>query len=208
MIESIEKKYTPEGCNPFMWICKYDDGKYVEEFESDGKENSFTKIEKDKVSELHLIGNGFHSMFDVKDGCFVLNEDTKVEFVIILGENKKLITSIPDELYNDIIQYKGFYTDGVSNLNDVNLVCHTCSYHIGWKKQFTIDENTSLFFKAILSVVIGKGIKFEIKLSSNNDFDANFKVSLITNGDRGLKEYIKKISLHKNKSCNFNINLS
>ena len=169
MIESIEKKYTPEGCNPFMWICKYDDGKYVEEFESDGKENSFTKIEKDKVSELHLIGNGFHSMFDVKDGCFILNEDTKVEFAIILGENKKLITSIPDELYNDIIQYKGFYTDGVSNLNDVNLVCHTCSYHIGWKKQFTIDENTSLFFKVILSVVIGKGIKFEIKLSSKRN---------------------------------------
>lgn len=206
-MECLKTFKTPEGCNPFMWVCKYSDGTYIPEFENKDKENSFLKIEKEKVDELHLLGNGFHSLFNTNDGKFIFNDDTQVDFTLIPKNDKEIKITGRDDDYHDIIQYKGFYTDGVSNLNNANLQCHTCSYHIGWKKQFKINENTSIFFKAILSVVLNEGIKLEIKLSSNNDFDGDFIVSIKKpNEDAG--SYAKKLDIKKNKSTSFNINLS
>lgn len=203
----LETCKTPEGCNPFMWICKYSDGTYVPEFEDKDKETSFLNIEKENVDEFHLIGNGFHAMFNTKDGKFIFNDKTKIDFTLITEDGKKTdITGGSD--YHDIIQYKGFFTDGVSNLeNGANLQCHTCSFHIGWKKQFNINEETNIFFKVILSVVMGQGIKLEIKLSSNNDFKGDFIIA-IKRPDEKVEEFDRKLDLKKHKSCNFNINLS
>ena len=48
-----------------------------------------------------------------------------------LAEDGKKKDITGDNDYHDIIQYKGFFTDGVSNLeNGANLQCHTCSFHI------------------------------------------------------------------------------
>ena len=206
-MEFLETCKTPEGCNPFMWICKYSDGTYVPEFEDKDNENSFLDIKKENVDEFHLIGNGFHAMFNTKDGRFIFNNNTKIDFTIIPENGKKKdITGGSD--YHDIIQYKGFFTDGVSNLeNGANLQCHTCSFHIGWKKQFKINDDTNIFFKAILSVVMGQGIKLEIKLSSNNDFKGDFIIA-IKKPDENVESFDRKLDLKKHKSCNFNINFS
>jgi len=209
-MEFLKTLKTPEGCNPFMWICKYNDENYVPEFEDEETENSFLDIEKEKVEELHLIGNGFHSMFNTKDGSFKINDDTKIDFVIIPKNNKNTIyiTEDKDSDYHDIIQYKGFYTDGVSNIEGAaNLECHTCSYHIGWKKRFQINDDIDIFFKSILSVIINEGIKLEIKLSSKNDFEGDFIIA-IKQPDGNVQSFAKKLNIKKNKSCNFDINLS
>ena len=107
IMKFLETLKTPEGCNPFMWICKYSDGKYVPEFEDKDTENSFLEIEKDNVDEIHLIGNGFHAMFNTKDGIFIFNDNTKIDFNIVPdGGDKKSITGNDD--YHDIIQYMAF----------------------------------------------------------------------------------------------------
>lgn len=207
-MEYLKTLKTPEGCNPFMWVCKYSDGTYVPEFEDKDNENSFLDIKKENVDEIHLLGNGFHSMFNTNDGKFIFNNDAKIDFTLIPENSKEIKITDNDNDYHDIIQYKGFYTDGVSNLSGgANLQCHTCSYHIGWKKQFKIDENTNIFFKVILSVVLNEGIKLEIKLSSNNDFKGDFIIS-IKKPNENVESYAKKLDIKKNKSANFNIKLS
>jgi hypothetical protein len=203
---------TPEGTNPFMWICKYEDGSIVNEFDDKDTEHSLTSIEKDKVSELYLIGRNFKAVFNTKDGKFKFNDDKEVSYDIIPENGEKHnINALGD--YHDIIQYKGFYTDGLSNLDGKHtLKCHTCSYHIGWKKQIKFEkEDITIFFKNVLSIIMGKGVKLEIRISSDKDFTGNFFFNLNGTGKTYVKShnvYEKKIEVKKNKACEFNIALS
>ena len=207
------KTVTPEGTNPFMWICKYDDGTIVNEFDDKDTEHSFTDIEKDKVSEFYLIGRNFKASFNTKDGKFKFNDLKEASYDIIPENGKKYnINALGD--YHDIIQYKGFYTDGLSNLNGGHtLQCHTCSYHIGWKKQIRLEEDDiTIFFKNVLSVIMDEGVRLEIRISSNKDFVGSFFFNLDGVNDKthvdSHNTYAKKIEIKKNKACEFNIALS
>ena len=208
MSEEI-KTITPEGTNPFMWICKYTDGSIINEFDDKDTEHSFLDIEKDKVSEFYLIGRNFKAVFNTENGKFKFNDDKEVSYDIIPeNSNRYDLHTMGD--YHDIIQYKGFFTDGLSNLNGRhNLQCHTCSYHIGWKKQIKLEkDDITIFFKNVLSVVMGKGIKLEIRISADKDFNGTFLFNLNGISDKSNNVFAKKIEVKKNKACEFNINLS
>lgn len=214
MIDSLKNKVTPEGCNPHMWVCKYNDGKYVEEFESKDKENSFLDIEKDKVEELHLIGRKLSTMFDTSNGSFTIVDENlssakmTIDFSIdINGTEYKLSNNIGD--FHDIIQYKGFYTDGMSNFTG-NLECHTCSYHIGWKKRFIFEkDNIDIFFKVVFSIIEGQAPKFELRISSKNDLDGKLiLIEHLEGFEKPVAKLAKEFSIKKNKAFEGEISFS
>jgi hypothetical protein len=55
---------------------------------------------------------------------------------------------------------------------------------------------------------MGKGVKLEIRISSNKDFTGNFFFNLNGINDKTHNVYAKKIEVKKNKACEFNIGLT
>ena len=164
----------------FMYVAEYENGTIIPEYEDDGKETLFTEVEKDKVKTLSIIGRGSVPCVITTDtGIFKVFDNT-FEYGLLMGGERYNITSIIGEAYKDIIQYKGFITDGLesSHTGGATLKCHTTSFSIGWKKKIILDEERSVFFKAIFSIVINKEIKLDVKLTPNFNLDGTLVVTV------------------------------
>ena len=168
VLEERESKLTD---HPFMWVAEYEDGTILDEALENGEFRSFTAIRKDTVKTFNLVGRKMRAYIDTSNGIFNLN-DVLCSTAIRIGENTYPISSIEGETYKDLIHYKGFYADTIMNdgrIKSTGLNIITNSYHIGWKKNIILNDNQRLSFKMIYSILMGKGIEFEFKLSSDKD---------------------------------------
>lgn len=168
VLEERESKLTD---HPFMWVAEYEDGTILDEALENGEFRSFTAIRKDTVKTFNLVGRKMRAYIDTSTGIFNLN-DVLFSTAIRIGENTYPISSIEGETYKDLIHYKGFYADTIMNdgrIKSTGLNIITNSYHIGWKKNIILNDNQRLSFKMIYSILMGKGIEFEFKLSSDKD---------------------------------------
>lgn len=168
VLEERESKLTD---HPFMWVAEYEDGTILDEALENGEFRSFTAIRKDTVKTFNLVGRKMRAYIDTSNGIFNLN-DVLFSTAIRIGENTYPISSIEGETYKDLIHYKGFYADTIMNdgkIKSTGLNIITNSYHIGWKKNIILNDNQRLSFKMIYSILMGKGIEFEFKLSSDKD---------------------------------------
>lgn len=168
----------------FMYVAEFEDGTITPEFDDDGTETNFKKVDKNKVSMLSLIGKGSKVCnVDTKTG--ILNVmDIAVSCELSLGDKKYPITGIKDEVYKDLIHYKGFITDGLESnfVGNAVLKCHTNRFAVGWKKQIKIDEERSIHFKVILNIIVDVGIQAEIKITPDFDIDGSIDMAMFKDG--------------------------
>ena len=191
---------SPIPSQPFMWIAEYTNGSELREFNKKGKEGNFYDIDKDRLARFALVGRKTKIGYDTVDG--VLQIFGKA-YGFFLGEGDKItpITGIKGEVYNDIIQYKGFYADmnfaapGVQS-GPVKAVVN--SFHLGWKKTINTPKGL-LHFKAVIVIELGVGIRIEMKVTP--EFDYNGALILSTN--EGTGETFVSENLKKGASDNF-----
>ena len=177
----------------FMFVVKNEDGSFIPEYDDDGTETNFRSIDKDKAAGLYIIGRGFKAGFNTSDGI-IKAFDKEFKLSLRLDGNDTLIpvTEREDNNYKDIIQYKGFITDGLnaSHVGNATLNAHTTSYHIGWKKKIQINDEHYAFVKIIFNIIMSKGISISLKISPNFNMNGMFLIDI---GDKQIGQPIIKV---------------
>lgn len=190
-----DKKYfVPEAApkdRPFMFVVKTSNGD-IAEFDDEGNEKNFREINKNEAKGLYLIGRGVKFGFDTDNGIFNILGNLFTVHLAFDSESFQL-TGVKDETYNDIIQYKGFISEGMASghVGQAQLACMTTSFHIGWKKKIVLDENRHIFVKVIFSIIMNKGLQIEVKVSPN--FNIGNGCITISNDKQEVKRDIRKL---------------
>ena len=69
-----ELSYSPHYTQKIIWVCGYNDGSILREWDDSGKEHPFREIDKNKLRKFHLISADSDSFFDCQTGVFTVNE--------------------------------------------------------------------------------------------------------------------------------------
>ena len=191
---SNKKYFVPEAApkdRPFMFVVKTVN-EDIAEFDDEGNEKSFREINKEDAKGLYLIGRGVKIGFNTDNGIFDILGSL---FVVRLdfGSESVQLTGVEGETYNDIIQYKGFISEGMAagHVGPAHLACMTTSFHIGWKKKIVLDENRHIFVKVIFSIVMNEGMQIEVKVSPN--FNIENGCIIVGNGKQEVERTIRKL---------------
>ena len=191
---SNEKYIVPEAApkdRPFMFVVKTVN-EDIAEFDDEGNEKSFREINKEDAKGLYLIGRGVKIGFNTDNGIFdILGSLFAVR--LAFGSESVQLTGVEGETYNDIIQYKGFISEGMAagHVGPAHLACMTTSFHIGWKKKIVLDENRHIFVKVIFSIVMNEGMQIEVKVSPN--FNIENGCIIVGNGKQEVERTIRKL---------------
>ena len=191
---SNEKYFVPEAASkerPFMFVVKTAN-EDIAEFDDEGNETSFREINKEDAKGLYLIGRGVKIGFNTDNGIFdILGSLFAVH--LAFGSESVQLTGVEGETYNDIIQYKGFISEGMAagHVGPAHLACMTTSFHIGWKKKIVLDENRHIFVKVIFSIVMNEGMQIEVKVSPN--FNIENGSIIVGNGKQEVERTIRKL---------------
>ena len=191
---SNEKYIVPEAApkdRPFMFVVKTVN-EDIAEFDDEGNETSFREINKEDAKGLYLIGRGVKIGFNTDNGIFdILGSLFAVR--LAFGSESVQLTGVEGETYNDIIQYKGFISEGMAagHVGPAHLACMTTSFHIGWKKKIVLDENRHIFVKVIFSIVMNEGMQIEVKVSPN--FNIENGCIIVGNGKQEVERTIRKL---------------
>lgn len=189
-----EKYFVPEVApkdRPFMFVVKTVN-EDIAEFDDEGNETSFREINKEDAKGLYLIGRGVKIGFNTDNGIFdILGSLFAVR--LAFGSESVQLTGVEGETYNDIIQYKGFISEGMAagHVGPAHLACMTTSFHIGWKKKIVLDENRHIFVKVIFSIVMNEGMQIEVKVSPN--FNIENGCIIVGNGKQEVERTIRKL---------------
>lgn len=191
---SNKKYFVPEAApkdRPFMFVVKTVN-EDIAEFDDEGNEKSFREINKEDAKGLYLIGRGVKIGFNTDNGIFdILGSLFAVR--LAFGSESVQLTGVEGETYNDIIQYKGFISEGMAagHVGPAHLACMTTSFHIGWKKKIVLDENRHIFVKVIFSIVMNEGMQIEVKVSPN--FNIENGCIIVGNGKQEVERTIRKL---------------
>lgn len=189
-----EKYVVPEAApkdRPFMFVVKTVN-EDIAEFDDEGNEKSFREINKEDAKGLYLIGRGVKIGFNTDNGIFdILGSLFAVR--LAFGSESVQLTGVEGETYNDIIQYKGFISEGMAagHVGPAHLACMTTSFHIGWKKKIVLDKNRHIFVKVIFSIVMNEGMQIEVKVSPN--FNIENGSIIVGNGKQEVERTIRKL---------------
>ena len=193
-MEFNEKYVVPEAApkdRPFMFVVKTANGD-ITEFDDKGNEKNFREINKDEAKGLYLVGRGVKIGFDTDNGIFnILGNPFSVH--LDFGSESIQLTGVKGESYNDIIQYKGFISEGMAagHVGQAQLACMTTSFHIGWKKKIVLDEHQHIFVKVIFSILMNKGLQIEVKVSPS--FNIGNGHIIVNNGKQKIRRDIRKL---------------
>lgn len=184
---------------PFMWYAEYKDGTFLEEFESETKENNFKDIDKDLLVSFGLCGRNVKLSCNSNTGKFNI-VDKEVEFYIKDKSNTLIkLTDIANETYTDVISFKSIYKEfsrtGVP-LGDAIID----GYFFGYKHRTTVVNKGDMNFKIIYAVPMGKTMKFGLSFSPKFDLKGN--VFMKINGE--LVDSIF-IDVNKNESNEYEL---
>ena len=189
-----EKYVVPEAApkdRPFMFVVKTVN-EDIAEFDDEGNEKSFREINKEDAKGLYLIGRGVKIGFNTDNGIFDILGSLFAVRLAFSSESVQL-TGVEGETYNDIIQYKGFISEGMAagHVGPAHLACMTTSFHIGWKKKIVLDKNRHIFVKVIFSIVMNEGMQIEVKVSPN--FNIENGSIIVGNGKQEVERTIRKL---------------
>ena len=195
---------------PYYWKAEYNDETNIFEYENiDDKlvEHSFKEIQKENVKTFSLVGKHVDINFNTKDGIFnIINQlsSTHIKPIIYLKSNDNEEALEFSKPFNDIIQYKGFYVDGITPGIPGNYQSQTVSYHIGWKNKINVNDIT-IDVKIIFSIILKDKVKLEFKVTANEDIDAKIELNFTNKKDEeeNTKSVFKPLDLKKNISDKF-----
>lgn len=156
-----------------VWCAEYADNTYLCEFNyTDHKENSFYDIKKENLIRFGLIGFGFQLYFDVLGGVFrLLNQTVEFEYVC---DNRIYPLTNSNSIYNDIITYK----DAEFMFNPKKRGCgrnNIFQYNFGYKNKLKLND-VNFNFQSICQIPKNKNLRFEVKLSSDQDLNGQLKI--------------------------------
>ena len=143
----------------FGWYAKYfkgSKGTIVDEFNDDGSENDFRDIQKKDVKEFGLYGGGTNLWMETRDGVFHITSKKGSHAIRLYlednNENIIKLTDRDDTYYDDLIQYKGFYTYASAPSEEnrgqqLNGDVVTSKYIFGYKNTFTVKDFSHFSFE-------------------------------------------------------------
>jgi len=163
---------SPIDGQDFIWLAEYVDGTCLTEFDlQDYHENSFYRIEREKMLRFGLIGHDIKLFYEVFGGYFNLaGTFIELELVDECGEIYPITGK--NEFYRDIITYKDAETsmDIGSGMLSKPLIT---KYNFGFKhclecKGFHINS------RVIFTIPFRDLSYFNFRLVSSKNFKGNF----------------------------------
>jgi len=162
----------------FIWVADYYDNTYLSEFDLNTKEpKSFYDINRNKLVQFGLIGEGSQVYFDVANGTFNINGHRIT--ISYATENFEYPLTGRAVLYNDVITFKEAVSDAdiFTRSSDGRFSHFISSFNVGYKKQMEL-EDVDINFQAILTVPLNAPSYMQIKICSNKDLDGELIIRL------------------------------
>lgn len=181
----------------FGWYAKYfkgpgSNGTIVDEFNDDGSENDFRDIEKRIVKEFGLYGGGTNLWMETRDGVFHITSKKGSHAIRLYledeDENIIKLTDRDDICYDNLIQYKGFYTYASAPTKEnkgkqLNGDIVTSKYIFGYKSIFTVKkissgkwyEGTLNFMAKIIVDLEAKNITLALTFTPSFNFKGHLR---------------------------------
>jgi len=198
----IEKLESPIKNQMFIWKAVYESGDFLTEFENNKKENNFDDINKDILTRFGLIGCTLDFSYSIDTGVFDLLNN-KYAFKIEYDDTSIDLTGAKDHKYNDIITYKKFLCD-ISIGGKKQAHYHPIpEFYFGYKTIIK-NEDITIYYQNLFAIIIGKTIKFCLKLTPSRDV-TNGKLVFISQQD-GITKF--PLNLTKNESSNLEYQMS
>ncbi|KLA33096.1 hypothetical protein OCA05_10835 [Bacillus cereus] len=174
-------KYTHSPvAQDFIWVAEYPDGTHLPEFDFNTKEeNSFYKIDRNKLFRFGLIGHGNKIYFE-RDGIFSIAGHRIQFFYEFDGKTIPLNGDFKYDI-NDIITFKdaeasglvaGFQGNGMLS----NRITH---YSLGYKTNINV-EGINFHFKPIVKLPINQPAMINLRMVADQKLDG--KVIIVNNG--------------------------
>ncbi|WP_151734147.1 hypothetical protein [Paenibacillus tengchongensis] len=182
----------------FIWLGEYYDGTHLAEFDLRTKdENSFYKIQRDKLVRFGIIGHG-HKLFFESDGVFNLN-GTGIEVLYQCGGKTYPLTG-HSGAYRDIITYK----DAESSVNLTNGGMSKAiinQYNFGYKSVLEMD-GIKFQFKATCRVPFGQEMYLNFWLVADGTLDGMLQIK---KNNRIVEEIIAPLKKGVGGEVNFGL---
>lgn len=168
----------------FMWIAEYNKEDihkrlFLPEFEFKNGgfghvKHTFDEINKDKLSSLGLMGNGYNFSYNTEDGIFdIYNSKIDLRYFDEDSQKEYKFMDKSNGLFNDIILYKT-----VADTFDISTKTsskRTLEYGLGYKKIID-DFNIKAIFH--LSMKINTMPFLTFKITSPKDLDGELRFYL------------------------------
>jgi hypothetical protein len=156
----------------FIWLGEYVDGTHLAEFDlQTGEENSFYKLQKEKLLRFGLIGHNMKLIADY-DGIFSI-AGVVVEVGYRVNGKYLPLTGHPGRHYSDVITYKDaesmFVQGGGVTKPHIN------QFNFGYKANIKVD-GINFNFKPIVKVPYNQPVYMNFWLVADQDLDGEFVI--------------------------------
>ncbi|MCY7861159.1 hypothetical protein MOD67_14125 [Bacillus licheniformis] len=180
MILQSDKYNNSPVPQDFIWVAEYPDGTHLSEFDFETKkENSFYRIDRNRLFRFGLIGHGQKIYFE-RDGVFNVS-GRRLQFLYEV--DGKTLPLNGDFKYdtNDIITYKDAESSGLmsSFKGDGRLSNKITQYNLGYKTTIKV-EGITFNFKPIFRLPFNQPAIFSLWLVSDKKLDG--KLVIVSNG--------------------------
>lgn len=192
MIEQLLSPASNDG-QDYIYFAKYFDGKILYEYDEDLNHLDFNSIEKGKVKQFGLIGNGIKLYWDIPTGIFHIGKN---EYGIRITNGSLELPQYG--IQKDLITFKMAHTDSlVSGGSTKSLGNIIDSYFVGFK----MNVETA-FVQILFSIPInGEDLRPFFAVRISNKQDSKYTAELLgLNGEDSSKFSKQDINLKDGKS--------
>lgn len=200
----------------FIWVAEYNKEDkyrrtYLPEFEFINGgfghiSHGFNEIDKDTLTHLGLIGNGYRFFFNTANGRFNLyGSEIEVTYYDEKSKTEYILMDEKNDIYNDIILYKKILEE--IDVNRQKQIKCTLEYSLGYKKKIRNDFTIVPIFFIPMTVnrITGKNkpTYMTFKITSYKDLSGELRFYM----NKQLAT-VFKTDLRAKFGKTFNINIS
>lgn len=225
MTNYLNQFMSPDSSQMFAWYCIYGDEENSEdkeelygpfslvEIQNDGKEHEFSEIEKEKLTEFGLVGNGSRIYFNTKTGVFNIGEKYLFSFYMNPGVEKESVIKLNNDEsmnYKDIIQYKQGACDFVFGKNGTQTsTLKAIGHFIGFKNKTVSKSGINFHYNIILEIPTdGRQMVFHVSITPSEDFTGSVGVACVHPEESDHVYFTdKEIKLEKNIKTTFDFKI-
>ncbi|EHS58183.1 hypothetical protein [Paenibacillus sp. Aloe-11] len=173
--------YSPVS-QDFIWLGEYTDGTHLSEYDFDTQdENSFYKLQKDKLIRFGLIGHGQKFYFE-RDGIFKL-AGRMVELIYSTPDRDYNLTGNIFQSYSDVISYKDAEAIGLPNyspaaLGEKGIMGNTITqFNFGYKTELVV-HGVQFHLKAICKIPFHAPVHMALRVVSDTELDGKLQIKV------------------------------
>lgn len=160
----------------YIWVANYDDNTALTEYDLQTKKsNDFYSINKNKLINFGIIGQGSQLYYNVANGVFHINQD-RFSVSYISNDDEFPLTGRA-LLYNDIIQFKNGSSE--ANLNtrakEGKFKNSIDCFNFGYKKAMNLND-VNINYQCIFSLPTDDIAYLQIKVTSDQDLNGQLVI--------------------------------